>query len=203
MDPSITDWLMVGITFVYVVATIFICIFNGRSAKATREQVAESQRQFEDNKRLERMPYIDVAVVDMPPDRDIFDADVTLSFPKSISGEYVCASEWLEINNIGYGIATGISVEWKAPNGELESVNLPIRILEIGGKKEVGFRFMIAISCEQMLSEQCAVMLFHYKDLLGNSYKQTISFTFKFSSREDAELAEVKASTPEYENKEY
>lgn len=203
MDPSITDWLMVGITLVYVVATIFICIFNGRSAKATREQVAESQRQFEDNKRLERMPYIDVAVVDMPPDRDIFDADATLSFPKSISGKYVCVSEWLEINNIGYGIATGISVEWKALTGELESVNLPIRILEIGGKKEVGFHFMVAISCEKMISEQCAVMLFHYKDLLGNSYKQTISFTFKFSSREDAELAEVKSSTPEYENKEY
>jgi hypothetical protein len=29
--PLITDWLMVGITAVYVVATIFICIYNGRS----------------------------------------------------------------------------------------------------------------------------------------------------------------------------
>ena len=51
--PTVTDWLMVGITLVYVVATIFICIFNGRSAKATREQVAESQRQFDETKRLE------------------------------------------------------------------------------------------------------------------------------------------------------
>lgn len=199
--PTVTDWLMVGITFVYVVATIFICVFNGRSAKATREQVLESQRQFEENKRLERMPYIDVAVVDMPPDKDIFDADATLYFPKSISGEYAYDPEWLEFKNIGYGVATGISVEWKAPLGKLESVNLPIRIMEIGGKKEVGFHFMVAISREQMLTEQVAMMLFHYKDLLGNSYKQTISFSFKFSSREDAELAEVKASTPEYENK--
>lgn len=31
------DWLMVIITAIYVIATIVICIFNGRSAKASRE----------------------------------------------------------------------------------------------------------------------------------------------------------------------
>ena len=60
--PLITDWLMVGITAVYVVATIFICIYNGRSAKATREQVAESERQFEETKRLECMPFLQLEV---------------------------------------------------------------------------------------------------------------------------------------------
>lgn len=30
-----TDWIMIAITAVYVIATIFICIFNYRSAKAT------------------------------------------------------------------------------------------------------------------------------------------------------------------------
>lgn len=46
-----TDWLMVIITAVYVVATIFICVYNGKSAKAAREQLAESQRQFNENNR--------------------------------------------------------------------------------------------------------------------------------------------------------
>lgn len=46
-----TDWIMIAITAVYVIATIFICIFNYRSAKATREQLAESKRQFEENNR--------------------------------------------------------------------------------------------------------------------------------------------------------
>lgn len=45
------DWIMVIITGIYVVATIFICVFNYRSAKATRGQVAESQRQFEESNR--------------------------------------------------------------------------------------------------------------------------------------------------------
>ena len=58
--PTITDWLMVIITFVYVAATILICIFNGRSAKATQEQVAESQRQFDESKRLEFLPFFQI-----------------------------------------------------------------------------------------------------------------------------------------------
>lgn len=45
------DWIMVAITAIYVVATILICIFNYRSARATREQVSEMQRQFEESNR--------------------------------------------------------------------------------------------------------------------------------------------------------
>ena len=49
--PTITDWIMVIITGVYVLATIFICVFNYRSAKATREQVAEAKRQYDEINR--------------------------------------------------------------------------------------------------------------------------------------------------------
>jgi hypothetical protein len=52
--PLITDWLMVAITAVYVVATIFICRANIKSAEATREQVAEARRQYEEEHR----PYV-------------------------------------------------------------------------------------------------------------------------------------------------
>ena len=47
----LTDWLMVAITAVYVVATIFICRANIKSADATREQVAEAKRQYEEEHR--------------------------------------------------------------------------------------------------------------------------------------------------------
>lgn len=40
-----TDWLMVIITAIYVVATIFICVFNGRSAKAANEQAEAARNQ--------------------------------------------------------------------------------------------------------------------------------------------------------------
>ena len=57
--PTVTDWLMVGITVVYVIATIFICWANMKSAKATREQLAETRRQFEEENR----PDIEVELV--------------------------------------------------------------------------------------------------------------------------------------------
>ncbi len=37
-------FLMVIITFAYVIATVFICIFNAKSAKASRDQIAASQK---------------------------------------------------------------------------------------------------------------------------------------------------------------
>ncbi len=49
--PTITDWLMVVITTVYVLATIFICRANIKSAEATREQVAESKREFDEENK--------------------------------------------------------------------------------------------------------------------------------------------------------
>ncbi len=41
-----TDWLMVIITAIYVVATIIICYFNGKSAKAAKIQTDEMIRQY-------------------------------------------------------------------------------------------------------------------------------------------------------------
>lgn len=46
MTDSMTDWLMVIITAIYVVATIIICYFNGRSAKASKIQTDEMIRQY-------------------------------------------------------------------------------------------------------------------------------------------------------------
>lgn len=45
------EWAMVWITLIYVIATIFICFANLRSAKATREQLAESKRQYDEENR--------------------------------------------------------------------------------------------------------------------------------------------------------
>lgn len=43
-----TDWLMVIITAIYVVATILICIYNGKSAEAAKEQTYAAKRQIEE-----------------------------------------------------------------------------------------------------------------------------------------------------------
>lgn len=56
MMPTITDWLMVIITLVYVIATIFICRANIKSAKASKEELAEIKRQYAEENR----PHIEV-----------------------------------------------------------------------------------------------------------------------------------------------
>ena len=53
------EWAMFGITFIYVVATCFICYFNHQSAKASREQLAEMRKQYQDENR----PNIEVEFV--------------------------------------------------------------------------------------------------------------------------------------------
>lgn len=66
MCNNITDWIMVAITAIYVIATIIICIFNGKSAKAASKQISESINQQEKtikvqfaNKRIEILSVFD------------------------------------------------------------------------------------------------------------------------------------------------
>lgn len=46
-----SDWILVALTAVYVIATIFISLSNSRSSKAIKEQISESQKQFIDENR--------------------------------------------------------------------------------------------------------------------------------------------------------
>ena len=45
------DWVMVIITGIYVIATIFICWANMKTAKVSKEQLEEAQRQFAETNR--------------------------------------------------------------------------------------------------------------------------------------------------------
>ena len=54
------DWAMVGITFVYVIATIFICIFNYHSANAASKQIDLTKMQYVEDTRLKLLPYLHV-----------------------------------------------------------------------------------------------------------------------------------------------
>lgn len=56
MMPTITDWLMVIITLAYVIATIFICWANIKSAKVAKEELAEIKKQYAEENR----PHIEV-----------------------------------------------------------------------------------------------------------------------------------------------
>lgn len=50
-EAMITDWLMVVITFVYVVATIAIFVTNHKATKAAQESILEMRREFDEANR--------------------------------------------------------------------------------------------------------------------------------------------------------
>lgn len=83
-------FLMTVITFVYVVATIFISVFNGKSAKASRAQIVEAQKQQKQNvglqlyaKRKDVMDKLSKRKYD-----EIY-WDVTLLFDSNISDSFI------------------------------------------------------------------------------------------------------------------
>lgn len=78
------EWALVTITGIYVVATIFICAFNLRSAKAIEEQNKEQKRQFDET----NCPCVDVTL-------------------EVIKGGLVC----LKIQNTGQRMAHNVKVK--------------------------------------------------------------------------------------------
>ena len=57
--PTVTDWLMVVITLVYVIATVMICVANFKSVAASKLQLHELQEQYKKNNR----PRVDVEFI--------------------------------------------------------------------------------------------------------------------------------------------
>lgn len=182
--PLITDWLMVGITAIYVGATIFICIFNGRSARATREQVAESERQFEETKRLECMPFLQLEV---PAEiqKPLF--EIEIPFFKEKAEDTIYAILWLK--NLGNGTATNIVYSWRCWQLNIaDSGYPPINAIMRGDKYCFQLTFEVEDDGNEIPSN---LLIFQYDDLLGNTYEQQVSLCF-----EERELVRCEMNPP-------
>ncbi len=169
--PMITDWLMVGITGIYVLATILICIFNAKSAKATREQVAESKRQFTESKRLEAMPFLQLepSIEQTPPlfeiVLDLCDGDTTDNLYKIVT-----------FKNLGNGTATNISYDWEYKRvPKLPHDYQPINAIMAGDSYSIQLTFNVDDAIEGV---SYGSLIWWFDDLLGNSYKQRVVLKF-------------------------
>lgn len=141
------DSMMLLTTVVYVVATIFICVANFRSARASRNQLEESIREFKESKRLELMPYLHLSVDE---DTDIAwnsDYNITLSGGDSQKNciERTASPEKIVVHNIGLGNAKEISLSWKNLDGTIKKENLPFSTLMVGETKKIAVFFGLNI----------------------------------------------------------
>lgn len=169
--PTITDWLMVAITAVYVIATILICRANIKSANATREQVAESKRQFEETRRLEIMPYLQFESYDGSIDKEL---ELVLVSGDIDGGTYIAK---FAIKNVGLGAANNIKWIWNWFNGSHERGDFPFKSFQSGETQYLKLAFALP---NRRYDNTNASIILQFEDLLGNCYSQTIELRFEY-----------------------
>lgn len=184
------DWAMFWITLVYVVATIVICIFNGRSAKATQQQVIESQRQFEETKRLEFMPFIQFEVGDGRCDAD-YKLGLKLDEIKDTMTIYGLV---LRFKNIGAGSAIDIKYSWQNFARTYESGAFVTSALQNGDARSLHLEMLIP---KEPPEKPVAAFELTFFDLLNHQYRQRIEIRFDYSSGRP-KFKSVYTYVPEY-----
>lgn len=187
--------LMVVITLVYVMATVLIWIANNKSAQATKDQLEESKRQFEESTRINHMPCIQIKKTD---ERDNIHGNI-ICRPRSES-EYIFKngfrkSYFFSVYNFGHDIAKDIHYHW------LNAENLDdayVVSLSVNDNRSVRVDFYIPANYN---NTYCFNMLIQYEDLLGNDYAQTVTFVLDVVCSEIS-LRTYSITVPELENKE-
>ncbi len=191
------DSMMLLTTVVYVIATIFICVANFKSATASRNQLEESKREFKESKRLELMPYLHLSVDE---DTDMAwnsDYNITLSGGNSQKHctEKTPSPEKIVVRNIGLGNAKEISLSWKKPEGTIKKENLPFSTLMVGETKKIAVFFWIEHSEKESVHEE-ANLIYNYSDLLNNHYEQVLTVTFEVKGPGEVKIKQNISGSP-------
>lgn len=178
--------LMVLITFIYVVATIEICRANIKSAEATKEQLEESRSQFEEAKRLECMPFLQLEIP-TEQERPLFEIELDLCSGNVSDTLY----KIVKLKNLGNGSATNIVYTWKR-NKTCDQVcdYPPINAIMHGDSYYFQLTFY---TDETMESGNTGTLIWQYDDLLGNTYEQKVTLIF-----DEGDLIRCENDTPKY-----
>lgn len=162
--------LMVLITAIYVIATINISNANIKSAEATREQITESKRQFEETKRLEYMPCFEIHFDGMDAGTGIC-IDLT---DKKTGVVHTLFTKY-RIENISKGTALNVKCVMKTTIKMNELGICPI----VPAQKEKSINCIIAADkgyfSENSLPFSIAIL---YNDIMNNLYEQDIELEF-------------------------
>lgn len=195
--PTITDWLMVGITLVYVIATIAIWFANHKSARATEKQLIESKRQFDETKRLEHMPYMQVSFGKWitSDERGSYLPNMWLDINRTADNHASSSGMSIDVTNIGLGLAVNLKCQWVSGDIKQEQF-LSASIL----KQEECCTSTFIISAavpdkEPQYAETSLIICFD--DFLGNHYEQTVDISFQIHPHH-INLVQYSTKSPKY-----
>ena len=195
--PMITDWLMVGITLIYVIATIAIWFANHKSARVTEKQLVESKRQFDETKRLEHMPYMQVSFGEWitSDERGSYLPNMWLDINRTADNHASSSGMSIDVTNIGLGLAVNLKCQWIS--GEIkQEQHLSASLL----KKEECCTSTFIISAavpdkEPQYAETSLIICFD--DFLGNHYEQTVDISFQVHPHHIS-LVQYSTKSPKY-----
>ncbi len=195
--PTITDWLMVGITLIYVVATIAIWAANHKSARATEKQLIESKHQFDETKRLEHMPYMQVSFGKWITSDECGSLlpDMFLEINHTPDNRSTSSGMSVNTTNIGLGIAINLKCKWIS--GEIkQEQHLSSSLL----KREECCKSTFIISAAMPDKEPQYVetsLVICFDDFLGNHYEQAVDISFQIYHHYIS-LMQYSTKTPKY-----
>lgn len=195
--PTVTDWLMVGITLVYVIATIAIWFANHKSARATEKQLVESKRQFDETKRLEHMPYMQVSFGEWitSAERGSYLPNMWLDINRTVENHGSSSGMSIDVTNIGLGLAVNLKCQWVSGDIKQEQ-HLSASLL----KQEECCTSTFIISAavpdkEPQYAETSLIICFD--DFLGNHYEQTVDISFQIHAHHIS-LVQHSTKSPKY-----
>lgn len=160
------DSLMVAITFVYVLATIYISDSNEKSAKAAREQLVESKRQFEETKRLEYMPCFEIHF-----DKIETGTGTSIELTDKKTGVIHTLFTKYRIENISKGIAINVKCIMKSAIKDTELITYPI----VPTQKEKFINCLVLADKGYFIDNSLPFsVVISYDDIMNNHYEQKV-----------------------------
>ena len=185
-----SDALMVLITLVYAVVTCFILRANRQSVQAMNAQLIQSNRQYEEQKRLAIKPYIQFEKAT----EQMKDYTLNLMLDSGVN----CASEnvlRLRIKNIGHGTAQSVEYTYHWDNGSQSYDKGSFPVQAFAAKESYVFLIVFAYSTDRV-GDRMAHIVLRYKDLLENEYTQELNVAFGYNASRRLEVTELKTTPP-------
>lgn len=158
---------MVIVTTIYMVATIFICIYNSRSAKAAKEQVDQMKLQYQNDLRIRMMPCLTPYLTGRPQK-----IHGTISFSFGPASRCKRRSNYLyfRIVNTGHDLAKEIRYTLTPDLG----INPCYHVfsLPVGESRNVRINVKCSFHTSTVSPLEFSI---YYQDLFGTRYHQEFS----------------------------
>ena len=190
-SPSVTDWIMVGITFVYVVATAFIFLANKKSAEAAekqlqqaKEQLEESKEQFKESQRLECMPFLQLETIRRT---DSNKDNIEIAIPPSLLDD-VCSGiskHFFVLRNLGKGTAINLFYAWEDSSTGHDSTSCPsISAIMSGDSYQIKMETKVDEDIEGWIE-------WHFDDMIQHHYHQKVKIKIANNHIEECDNDQV------------